>query len=66
VKTAEESAALARQRIDNAALRRVMDAGPQTHETEDWRKAQGFASLVNYATAPVGAKKYEGSSLGTR
>lgn len=32
-------------------------------DAEDWRKQLNVASLVNYATAPVGAKKYEASSL---
>jgi hypothetical protein len=61
-KTPEETATLARQRIENVGLRRVMEAGAPI--TEDWRKAQEFASLVNYATAPIGAKKFDASTIG--
>ena len=65
-KTPEESAALARQRIENAGLRQAMEAARGEPIKEDWRKAQEFASLVNYATAPVGAKKYDASTIGSR
>jgi len=62
-KTSEETASLARQRIDNAGLRNAMEAARGEPIKEDWRKAQEFASLVNYATAPIGAKKFEAMSL---
>ena len=34
-------------------------------ETADWQSQMKLnaQSLVNYATAPIGAKKFEGSSL---
>jgi hypothetical protein len=64
-KTPEETAVLARQRIEHAGLRQAMESARDPIK-EDWRKAQEFASLVNYATAPVGAKKFDASTIGSR
>lgn len=32
-------------------------------DTEDWMKQFKSSSLVNYASAPIGAKKYDASTL---
>lgn len=32
-------------------------------ESPDWKEAMQNVSLVNYATAPLGAKKYDASTL---
>jgi len=60
-KTAAEIAEVSRPREVRgfrAAMQNIAGA-----DTEDWMKQMNVASLVNYATAPVGAKKFEGSSL---
>jgi hypothetical protein len=71
-KTAAEAAEVSRPRATPAMQEALRRAGTKAFgATEDWQKhlhaeAAGLvnvASLVNYATAPVGAKKYEASSL---
>jgi hypothetical protein len=64
-KTAEEVAEVARPKKGNPILRAAMQSIEHDREKQDWRDlpAIGAASLVNYASAPVGGQTYDASWL---
>jgi hypothetical protein len=63
-KTAAEVAEVGRPKKGNPILRAAMQA---VEEKQDWRDlpAIGAASLVNYASAPLGGQTYDANWLAT-
>ena len=64
-KTAAEIAEVSRPRTNPAIMRALQtaDVNAGIAESPEWREAMQGKSFVNYASAPLGAKKYEASSL---